>query len=166
MVLIPGNLQNASKTCATANCHVAQLDRIQKSLMTTNSGIISVDKFLFDELKPSDSLFHIKHLGQTAADMHLKNKCATCHLGNEKMHYATVGEQSRGGGCLACHLNYDPGKTPNIKDNYHPQINLNVDNTNVLVVTVVLVGFQPIMRVGVKLYLLQMKLKTLKVIAF
>lgn len=129
MVLFPGNLQNASKTCSTSKCHFEELDRIQKSLMTTNSGIISVDKFLFDELKPSDSLFHITHLRQTAADMHLKNKCATCHLGNEKTHYAIVGEQSRGGGCLACHLNYDPGKSPNIKDHYHPQINLNVDNT-------------------------------------
>jgi hypothetical protein len=129
MVLIPGNLQNASQTCATTNCHFKELARIQKSLMTTNSGIISVDKFLYDELKPSDSLFHMEHLGQTAADIHLKNKCATCHLGNEKMHYAAVDEQSRGGGCLACHLNYDYGKQPNIKDHYHPQLNLNVDNT-------------------------------------
>jgi len=129
MVLIPGNLQNASQTCATANCHSKELHRIEKSLMTTNSGIISVDKDLFDELKPSDSLFHIAHLGQSAADMHLKNKCATCHLGKEKKHYAAVDELSRGGGCLACHLNYDTGTKPNIKDKIHPQINLNVDNT-------------------------------------
>lgn len=129
MVLIPGNLQNASQTCATANCHSKELHRIQKSLMTTNSGIISVDKYLFDELKPSDSLFHIKHLGQTAADIHLKNKCATCHLGNEKSNYAAVDELSRGGGCLACHLNYDAGTKPNSKDQIHPRINLDVDNT-------------------------------------
>lgn len=129
MVLIPGNLQNASQTCATANCHSKELHRIQKSLMTTNSGIISVDKYLFDELKPQDSLFHITHLGQTAADMHLKNKCASCHLGNEKKHYGAIDEKSRGGGCLACHLNYDAGTKPNIKDQVHPQINLNVDNT-------------------------------------
>lgn len=129
MVLIPGNLQNASQTCATANCHSKELHRIQKSLMTTNSGIISVDKYLFDELKPSDSLFHITHLGQTAADMHLKNKCATCHLGNEKKQYGAIDEKSRGGGCLACHLNYDAGTKPNVKDQIHPQINLNVDNT-------------------------------------
>jgi hypothetical protein len=96
--------------------------------MTPNTGIISVDKTLFDELKPSDSLFHITHLGQTAADMHLKNKCATCHLGKEKTHYAAVDELSRGGGCLACHLNYEKGTKPNIKDQIHPQINLNVDN--------------------------------------
>lgn len=129
MVLIPGNLQNASQTCATANCHSKELHRIQKSLMTTNSGIISVDKYLFDELKPQDSLFHITRLGQTAADMHLKNKCASCHLGNEKKHYGVIDEKSRGGGCLACHLNYDAGTKPNIKDQIHPQINLNVDNT-------------------------------------
>lgn len=128
MFLIPGNLQNADQTCATANCHSKELDRIQKSLMTTNSGIISVDKKLFGEFKPSDSLFHIEHLGQTAADIHLKNKCATCHLGNEKEHYSAVNELSRGGGCLACHLNYN-GIKPNIKDQIHPQINLNVDNT-------------------------------------
>lgn len=129
MVLIPGNLQNAAQTCATANCHSKELHRIQKSLMTTNSGIISVDKYLFDELKPSDSLFHIEHLGQSAADMHLKNKCASCHLGNEKKHYGAIDEKSRGGGCLACHLNYDAGTKPNVKDQIHPKINLNVDNT-------------------------------------
>jgi len=129
MVLIPGNLQNAAQTCATANCHSKELHRIQKSLMTTNSGIISVDKYLFDELKPEDSIFHITHLGQSAADMHLKNKCATCHLGSEKKHYGAIDEKSRGGGCLACHLNYDAGTKPNSKDQIHPQINLNVDNT-------------------------------------
>ncbi len=129
MFLIPGNLQNAAQTCATANCHFNELDRVNKSLMTTNSGIIHADKYLFDELKPTDSLFHITHLGQSAADMHLKNKCGTCHLGKEKKHYAVVDELSRGGGCLACHLNYSNGTKPNIHDNIHPKINLDVDNS-------------------------------------
>lgn len=128
MILIPGNLQNAQQTCATAKCHTNEFDRISKSLMTTNSGIISADKLLFEEIHHTDSLFYITHLKHTAADVHLKNKCGTCHLGNEKKHYAEVTELTRGGGCLACHLNYENGVKPNIHDNIHPQINLNVGN--------------------------------------
>ena len=129
MILIPGNLSNAGQTCSTSQCHSSELDRIHKSLMTTNSGIISVDKYLFDEIHHTDSLFYMAHLGHSAADTHLKNLCATCHLGNDKKEYAVTEEKSRGGGCLACHLNYENGSKPNIHDNIHPQLNLNVDNT-------------------------------------
>lgn len=128
MILIPGNLQNAAQTCSTANCHFNELDRMNHSLMTTNSGIISVDKFLFEEIHHTDSLFHRANLAHSAADMHLKNKCGTCHLGNEKKQYAAVNELTRGGGCLACHLDYEKGSKPNIHDKIHPKINLNVGN--------------------------------------
>lgn len=128
MILIPGNLQNASQTCSSAKCHFNELDRISKSLMTTNSGIVSVDKFLFDEIHHTDTLFHRVNLAHSAADVHLQNKCGTCHLGNEKKQYAAVNELSRGGGCLACHLNYENGSKPNIHDKIHPQINLNIGN--------------------------------------
>ena len=128
MILIPGNLQNAAQTCSSTQCHANELDRISKSLMTTNSGIISIDKLLFDEVHHTDTLFHITQLKHSAADVHLKNKCGTCHLGNEKKQYAATTEKTRGGGCLACHLNYENGSKPNIHDNIHPQINLNVGN--------------------------------------
>jgi hypothetical protein len=106
MFTVPGNLSNASKTCA--KCHVGIDFRVKNSMMNTMSGIISVDKYVFDENNNLDSLFNIHHLdNKSAADSHLRNKCASCHIGNEKLHPNPITEKSRGGGCTACHLNYN-----------------------------------------------------------
>ena len=104
MVLIPGNLSNADKTCG--KCHVNELNKIKHSLMTTNSGIVAVDKFIFGETDSPDYQFHIKDLQFTAADKHLRDLCANCHLGAEKNELGPIDQLSRGGGCNACHLNY------------------------------------------------------------
>ena len=104
MVLIPGNLSNADKTCG--KCHVNELNKIKHSLMTTNSGIIAVDKFIFGEADSPDYQYHIKDLQFTAADKHLRDLCANCHLGAEKSELGPITQLSRGGGCNACHLNY------------------------------------------------------------
>jgi hypothetical protein len=115
MVLIPGNLSDVRNTCGAANCHPAITDRIEHSLMTTMSGVISVDRFVFGELDVPEGHFHIKELGNTAADTHLRQLCASCHLGNQKEELGPITELSRGGGCNACHLNYskqDPGLHP------------------------------------------------------
>lgn len=128
MILIPGNLNNAEKTCASANCHVEELERVNKSLMATNSGIVSIDRWAFGEVSHTDTLFHIEHIGTSAADRHLRNLCFTCHLGYEKKHYAVTSERSRGGGCLACHLNYQKGHQPDIHDKFHPRLNLKIGN--------------------------------------
>lgn len=125
MILLPGNFSNVAQTCATANCHFSEWERVSKSLMTTNSGIIRVDKLLFEDLHHPDSLYQMAHLGNSASDVHLQNLCANCHLGKEKTHYAVTEEISRGGGCLACHVNYHEAK-PNIKDNIHPTIDVKV----------------------------------------
>jgi len=104
MALIPGNLSNADKTCG--KCHVNELNKIQHSLMTTNSGIVAVDKFIFGETDSPDLKFHIKDIKFTAADKHLRDLCANCHLGAEKSEFGPITQLSRGGGCNACHLNY------------------------------------------------------------
>jgi len=128
MIKIPGNLSNASKTCATANCHYSELDRVNKSLMATNSGIVSIDRWAFGETSTTDTLFHIKNIAKSAADTHIKNLCFTCHLGYEKKHYSPTDELSRGGGCLACHLNYSHDTKPDVTDNIHPTLSLNIGN--------------------------------------
>ncbi len=129
MVKIPGNLSNAGKTCSTSSCHKGELSRVEKSLMTTNSGIVSIDRFAFGEIAGSDKFFHIEDIRNSASDRHIKNLCYKCHLGYEKKHYSPVSQLSRGGGCLACHLQYKHDGVPDIKDNVHPSLNLNVDNT-------------------------------------
>ncbi|WNH10788.1 hypothetical protein [Thalassobellus suaedae] len=104
MILIPGNLSDAKNTCGT--CHSSELHKIENSLMTTNSGIVAVDKFVFGEADSLDYHYHIKDIKNSAADKHLRDLCANCHLGAEKTNYGPINQLSRGGGCNACHLNY------------------------------------------------------------
>ncbi len=107
MMLIPGNLSVAGRSCGTTNCHPDIVNRIDNGLMATLSGMINVDRYVFNEQSTPDGDAGLAALHHTAADEHLKNLCVRCHLGNEKMATGPVTEESRGGGCLACHLNYD-----------------------------------------------------------
>jgi hypothetical protein len=104
MVLIPGNLSDADKTCG--KCHKEELDKIKHSLMTTNSGLVAVDKFIFGEADSPDHNYNITDLEFSPADKHLRDLCANCHLGAEKSEFGKITQLSRGGGCNACHLNY------------------------------------------------------------
>ncbi|MCR8667333.1 hypothetical protein NO995_06555 [Aestuariibaculum sp. M13] len=104
MVLIPGNLIDAQRTCGT--CHAKELYNVEHSLMTTNSGLVAVDKFVFGESDSLNAHYHIKDLQYSAADKHLRDLCANCHLGAQKTDYGPITQLSRGGGCNACHLNY------------------------------------------------------------
>lgn len=106
MISIPGNLAGAAQTCGTAQCHPDIPARVNLSLMTTNSGIVSVDRFVFGETQSPDVLSPITKIGHGPSDTHLRNLCSKCHLENEKTETGYIGESSRGGGCLACHLNY------------------------------------------------------------
>jgi quinol-cytochrome oxidoreductase complex cytochrome b subunit len=140
MVLIPGNLAFANMTCGTMNCHPEIPDRIHTSLMTTNSGIVSVDRFVFSESESMDVYSHIREIGHSAADQHLRNLCAKCHLGNPKMETGPVDELSRGGGCVACHLNYSTDgrkqhfayienkKAEDFLPKVHPSLDINISN--------------------------------------
>jgi len=137
MILIPGNLSNAKLTCGNSRCHPDLLFRVENSIMSTLSGMISVDKFAFDELKSPQGKFHVKDLKFSPAETHLRNLCVSCHLGNEKSEFGKIDELSRGGGCLACHLNYDR-ETETLLSNYkkskekilesHPSIDLKITN--------------------------------------
>ncbi len=140
MITIPGNLSDAEKTCGAVGCHPGIPQRINISLMNTMSGVISVDRFAFDELDKPEGFFRVKELTQSEADNHLRNLCASCHLGNEKTELGPITELSRGGGCNACHLNYNneaikqlskyqnsTEKNENLPK-VHPQLNLNISN--------------------------------------
>ena len=108
MVLIPGNFNDMHRTCGTTNCHHDIIPRIENSLMSTMSGVVSVNRCVFGESDTLDHQWHVKDLTkETAADMHLRQLCASCHLGNEKKNLGPITEKSRGGGCNACHLQYD-----------------------------------------------------------
>ncbi|WP_372745006.1 hypothetical protein [Lutibacter sp.] len=104
MILIPGNLADAKETCG--KCHPNELSKIENSLMTTNSGIVAVDKYIFGEADSPNHQYHIKLIKNSASDKHLRDLCANCHLGAEKKEFGHITQLSRGGGCNACHLNY------------------------------------------------------------
>lgn len=140
MILIPGNLSDAKQTCGTAQCHPDIVPRIDNNIMRTMSGIVSVNRFVFDESTSPSVLSHVKDLGFSNADSHLRNLCASCHLGNEKTELGKINELSRGGGCNACHLNYSDEAKVHLNDylkssdktkyfpKVHPDLNLQISN--------------------------------------
>ena len=134
LIQIPGNLESSKQTCGTTQCHPDIVERIPTGLMSTLSGMISVDRFIFGEQHDPDLLTSVHQLENSAADKHLKNLCVGCHLGNQKTEYGKVTESSRGGGCLACHLNYSLEAEKDMADSRtkivksHPSISLQVTN--------------------------------------
>lgn len=142
IILIPGNFSNAQQTCGTQGCHPEITNRIMKSLMTTQSGIIAVDKFVFQETKSLDDTFNVKNLEHSAADTHLRNLCASCHLANDKKITGNADWLERGGGCNACHLHYSDEATESMnrmhagtstgKAEIHPTIDIQVSNDRCL----------------------------------
>ncbi|BDQ02015.1 MAG: hypothetical protein KatS3mg037_0590 [Ignavibacterium sp.] len=149
MILIPGNIEDAHITCGTAQCHSDIVPRINNSIMSTLSGIVSVNRFVFDESNSPTMLNHIKDIKLSDADSHLRNLCASCHLANPKTELGPINELSRGGGCNACHLNYSSeaedelniylkSKVKSLNSNessikipsIHPQLNLSISNNH------------------------------------
>jgi len=136
MINIPGNLETARQTCGTTQCHPEIAERVPTGLMATLSGMISVDRFVFNEQENPDILTSVHELKNSAADEHLRNLCVRCHLGNPKTEYGPVDETSRGGGCLACHLNYTPEAEQSIDlagnelVQAHPSISLKATNNH------------------------------------
>ncbi|OFZ73529.1 MAG: hypothetical protein A2451_17005 [Bdellovibrionales bacterium RIFOXYC2_FULL_39_8] len=127
MILLPGNINNieqARLTCGATNCHAEIVERVDKSLMNSMRGVIAVDRFAFGEKKIPNGTDSVKQLGGSSADTHLKQLCTMCHLGNVKKESGPINELSRGGGCMACHLNYDDGQKDN--KNYHPALTLQI----------------------------------------
>ena len=140
MILIPGNLNDAQRSCGTIDCHPEIPLRVNTSLMSTLSGMINVNRFVFNEAQSLEEPAHVNELGQTAADNHFRDLCAACHLGNPKNQTGPITEMSRGGGCNACHLNYSSEAfdshnkyiLSNKKDTtslkLHPSLSINVTN--------------------------------------
>jgi hypothetical protein len=84
------------------------VERVSRSLMTTMAGVVSVDRAVWETRGQSSQRANVEALGRTGADSHLRQLCASCHLGAEKTSLGPMAEDSRGGGCNACHLQYSP----------------------------------------------------------
>ena len=141
MILIPGDLKTAKLSCGTTDCHPEITVRVPNSIMSTLSGMVSVNRFVFGETETPTEKSHIEWITNSPADSHLRNLCASCHLGNIKEEWGPINQLSRGGGCVACHLSYDnetikqlddyiETKNENTLPKLHPQLNINISNDN------------------------------------
>lgn len=139
IVVIAGGLETAKITCGANNCHPSIPGRIDNSIMNTLSGMISVNKFVFDEIKNPSGLYNLKQLKDSPADSHLRNLCVSCHISNAK-ELGPISELTRGGGCSGCHLNYSKEAQIEFEDTYisgrkeklkfHPSLDINITNNH------------------------------------
>lgn len=137
MVRVPGNLDQAQRTCGQADCHPDLVEKVTGSLMASGRGMISVNRYVFGEAPTPDGEGHMDRLGATPADLHLHQLCRVCHLGTKKVEFSPITETTVGGGCTACHLSYSKeaerelaaykkgGEVPRS----HPRLDIEPDNT-------------------------------------
>lgn len=134
MILIPGNFYDLDKTCGSPNCHPQMIPRMKNNIMNSMNGVVTVDKWVFDEAKLPTFKNSIHEIKFSPAEKHLRNLCASCHLSNVKTELGPINELSRGGGCLACHLSYSENALKELRyyknklTNYHPNISLQINN--------------------------------------
>ncbi len=134
IVLIPGNFSDLDKTCSSPNCHPQMIPRMKNNIMNTMNGVVTVDKWVFDEAESPTFKYSVEEIKFSPAEKHLRNLCASCHLSNTKDAYGQVNELSRGGGCIACHLSYsnealkELDYAKNKLTKFHPNISLQINN--------------------------------------
>jgi hypothetical protein len=112
MVLVPGNIADAARSCGQGACHADIVPRVERSIMTTFAGVIATNRRVFGEDPQAGAAPgqppHARQLGHSAADSHLRQLCVGCHLDHAKTTWGPIDQESRGGGCNACHLKYSP----------------------------------------------------------
>lgn len=122
----PGDLSTAALTCGQPRCHPDAVRHVQRSLMATAAGILSVTRYTFGEVGRPDApgtalgdlaLEIVPSPPASPAESLGRKLCASCHLGTR---HRSKQDRARGGGCSACHLR--PGPT----DDAHPRLSLGV----------------------------------------
>ena len=112
MTLVPGNLADASRSCGQGPCHADIVPRVERSIMATFAGVVATNRRVFGEDPHAGAAPgqppHVRQLGHSAADSHLRQLCVGCHLDQIKSLWGPIDQESRGGGCNACHLKYSP----------------------------------------------------------
>lgn len=126
LIRVPGNLSVAQATCGDGGCHPGIVARVATSLMATGRGIVAVDRWVFGEQPTPNGSATFDDLSGSPADTHLRQLCFNCHLSHEKQTPGPVTQGSRGGGCVACHVQYD---APRSAKN-HPALTINVSSAH------------------------------------
>ncbi len=119
MVLNPGDLRWAAKTCGVTGCHPADIHKVKHSLMATNRGILATLLYYWGERENQNAEITVEQLlksGETSLALDYYRKlCATCHLWKQKndLPGAPAFFNEKGGGCSACHYILPPGTLRN-----------------------------------------------------
>jgi hypothetical protein len=137
----PGDLRVADRTCGQSGCHPDLVDRVKKSVMATNKGMIRViqEEWLervdatgvapvVTDLRVSD--LYEKTFPQNLAIDHYRKLCGGCHLWKPRGEGA--GEVARrGGGCSDCHvIDEDQAADPKIRMKRHPPMTTRIPSEN------------------------------------
>jgi hypothetical protein len=134
----PGDLRIVERTCGTSGCHGTDPQKVKKSLMATNRGILATLLYYWGETDTQQGNFSVEqlmadHQDSLAIDYYRK-LCATCHLWKQRGDLeGFFGE--KGGGCTACHnVAPEPGPAAGAPDpeaqKPHPLIVRNIPSDN------------------------------------
>jgi hypothetical protein len=110
MVLNPGDLRIAAKTCGVEGCHPADIDKVKNSLMATNRGILATLLYYWGEAEDQYGNYSVEQLmasGETSLAIdYFRKLCGTCHLWKQKNDLPGAPQffNEKGGGCTACHF--------------------------------------------------------------
>jgi len=106
-------------TCG--RCHAAQVASVTSSPMHTGTHMVQITRRIFGQEATAEENLTLQALSMTPADSLLRKLCAGCHLGQAKTQHRHDVSRDRGGGCLACHLNNNPGGA-------HPDLSVKVED--------------------------------------
>ena len=118
IVINPGDLRVAAKTCSVEGCHPTDIHKVKNSLMATNRGILGTLLYYWGETESQDTDLTVEELlesGESSLALDYYRKlCATCHLWKQKNDLPGLPEffNDKGGGCTACHF-ANPGTNSN-----------------------------------------------------
>ena len=133
----PGDLRFARITCGTADCHPELPERVEKSLMATNRGILTALQERWphreEETVSEVSQLMARDPGKSMALDHYRKMCGGCHLWKSREPgRGEIGK--RGGGCTNCHLLElkKPGRDLSRKFFQHPVLTTAIPRENCL----------------------------------
>ncbi len=150
MVLNPGDLRVAARTCGVEGCHPADIQKVKNSLMATNRGILATLLYYWGEREDQNADISVEQLYKTGESSlaldYYRKLCATCHLWKQKndLPGAPAFFNEKGGGCSACHYVLPEGTPRNTvtssipetavtsdkKDKPHPRVVKQVPEDN------------------------------------
>lgn len=119
LIAFPGNMANAERACGS--CHADRVASVSGSLMNTGRGMVHTTRQAIDGPDAHHGDGTLATLGHSVADSMLRKQCASCHLGHPKTVHAVSATNSRGGGCLACHIAEHP-------EDAHPALTADVSD--------------------------------------